>query len=81
MNGPEKQEHKYDILGHFYLSHRNETHIILILRTWGIILAYFQVPQEVTYMKKQQKMYIFLGEDKKIYDIFKGTNLIFMSTK
>ena len=32
-SGPEKQKHKYDILGHFYLSHRNETHIILILRT------------------------------------------------
>ena len=32
-------------------------------------------------MKKQQKTYTFLGEDKKIYDIFKGTNLIFMSTR
>ena len=80
-SGPEKQKYKYDILGHFYLSHRNETHIILILRTWGIILAYFQVPLEVIYMKKWQKTYTFLGEDKKIYNIFKGTNLIFMSTR
>ena len=37
--------------------------------------------QEVIYMKKQQKMYKSLGEDKKIYNIFKGTNLIFMSTR
>ena len=32
-------------------------------------------------MKKREKTYTFLGEDKEIYDIFKGTNLIFISTR
>ena len=31
--------------------------------------------------EKNGKKHTFLGEDKKIYDIFKGANLVFMSTK